>query len=370
MSLEEEIKVQRQEIHTDSYPMSIGELINLYKDNELDIHPEFQRVYRWTETQKSELIESILLGIPLPSFFMSQRDDGVWDVVDGMQRLSTIFSFVGIYKDENDIIQEPLELKGTEYLPSLEGKIWTDDEVYNAIPGDIQRSFKREKIDIKIIKKESAGAAKYELFQRLNTGGSRLSDQEVRNCLLLMLNTDAYEWFKDLADFTEYDFCTPISEKQTDESYKMELVLRFFVFRISSDEIEINDKDMGPFLTNYLKYIADPETVFNFESEKVIFKKTFSLLNETLGDRSFRKYNLEKDRHEGALSTLLFEVVAIGLSININDYENIEDDISEIRKKIKSVVTDPEYITAVERGYRGTDRFKVLRELGKRIFTK
>jgi hypothetical protein len=91
MSLQEEINARSKEIHTDGYPMSLGEIISLYRDGELDIHPEFQRFFRWTPQQKSMLIESILLGIPIPSIFVSQRDDGVWDVIDGVQRLSTIF---------------------------------------------------------------------------------------------------------------------------------------------------------------------------------------------------------------------------------------------------------------------------------------
>jgi len=75
MTLSEQVESKRKEIHSDAYPMSIGEIINLYLDKELDIHPEFQRIYRWTDVQKSRLIESILLGIPLPSFFVAQRED-------------------------------------------------------------------------------------------------------------------------------------------------------------------------------------------------------------------------------------------------------------------------------------------------------
>ena len=94
MGLDQEIEAKRAEVRTDGYPMSIGELINLYRDGELDIHPEFQRFYRWSPEQKSRLIESIMLGIPIPSIFVSQREDGVWDVIDGLQRLSTIFELV------------------------------------------------------------------------------------------------------------------------------------------------------------------------------------------------------------------------------------------------------------------------------------
>lgn len=98
MSLQEEIDKTRKEIRTDSYSMSIGEWISLYENNEIDIHPDFQRFFRWSEHQKSTFIESILLGIPVPPIFVSQRDDGIWDVIDGLQRLSTIYEFVGILK--------------------------------------------------------------------------------------------------------------------------------------------------------------------------------------------------------------------------------------------------------------------------------
>ena len=99
--------------------MSVGELISMYEHDELDLHPQFQRFFRWTNLQKSRLIESLLLGIPVPSIFVSQRTDGVWDVIDGLQRLSTILQFVGILKDENGNLKEPLYLTATDYLPSL-----------------------------------------------------------------------------------------------------------------------------------------------------------------------------------------------------------------------------------------------------------
>ena len=120
MSLIDQIDKKRKEIRTDGYPLSIGEWISMYEGKELDIHPEFQRFYRWSDSQKSSLIESILLGIPLPQIFVSQRKDGVWDVVDGLQRLSTIFQFVGILKDEKDKLVKPLKLKSTKWTsPAL-----------------------------------------------------------------------------------------------------------------------------------------------------------------------------------------------------------------------------------------------------------
>ena len=138
MALRDEIQERRAEIRSDGYPMSIGELVNLYKDGELNIHPEFQRFFRWTPIQKARLIESLLLGIPLPSVFVAQRDDGVWDVVDGLQRLSTIFEFIGVLKDEHDKCVAPLALMSSQYLPSLENRTWVDRETYEGIGSENQ----------------------------------------------------------------------------------------------------------------------------------------------------------------------------------------------------------------------------------------
>ena len=96
MGLQQEIDEKRKDIYTNKYSISIGELLHLYHDGELDVHPEFQRFLRWDDQQKTDLIESILLGIPIPPIFVAQRTDGVWDVIDGLQRLGTILQFVGV----------------------------------------------------------------------------------------------------------------------------------------------------------------------------------------------------------------------------------------------------------------------------------
>jgi uncharacterized protein with ParB-like and HNH nuclease domain len=94
-NLDKQIAENAKKINTTEYKMSIGEIINLYKEKEVVIDPDFQRIFRWDIIQKSRLIESILVGIPLPSIFIQQRDDGVWDIIDGLQRLSTILEFTG-----------------------------------------------------------------------------------------------------------------------------------------------------------------------------------------------------------------------------------------------------------------------------------
>ena len=202
MGLDDEIRIKRAEIKTDEYSMSIGELINLYQNGEIDIHPEFQRYFRWSDKQKTSLIESILLGIPVPPIFVAQRPDGIWDVVDGVQRLSTIFQFVGVLKYDNGTQVSPLILQGTKHLPSLEGVRWPsmdEDEGPNDLPSAQQLALKRARFNMSIILYDSDPRSKFELFQRLNTGGSPLTDQEVRNSILVSINRQFYGWLRKLA---------------------------------------------------------------------------------------------------------------------------------------------------------------------------
>ena len=205
MSLREEIDIQSKAISTDSYQMSIGELINLYRDAEIDVHPEFQRMYRWNSNQRVKLIESILLGIPLPSIFVGARKDGIWDVIDGVQRLSTIYQFVGILKDDNGELVDPLILESTKHLPSLKDVQWNADDESLSLPQDLKIKFKRARIDITIILDTSDADSKYELFQRLNTGGTNLSEQEVRNCLVIMSNPEFYDLLCELASNRDFN---------------------------------------------------------------------------------------------------------------------------------------------------------------------
>jgi len=249
MNLAEQINNKRREIKTDGYPMSIGEWISMYESKELDIHPEFQRFYRWTLSQKTGLIESILLGIPLPPIFVSQRADGVWDVVDGLQRLSTIFQFVGILKNEEGKSVEPLVLQKTKYLPALQDIQWNNDaDPKKSLPKDLQLVIKRSKISASIVLKESDETAKYDLFQRLNTGGSELSPQEVRNCLLVMINKPFFEWLKNLPQDEAFIATTALSDRPLEEAYDVELALRFALLaQIQESDIK-SMRDVGDFL--------------------------------------------------------------------------------------------------------------------------
>jgi hypothetical protein len=315
MSLSEEINKMRQEIRTDGYPMSINEWISLYQGEEIDIHPEFQRFYRWSHEQKTRLIESIMLGIPIPPIFVSQRKDGVWDVVDGLQRLSTIYEFLGILKDENGKKLPPLILEGTEYLPSLKGKRWDDRDEDVSLTSEERLLIKRSKLAASIILRESDEVAKYELFQRLNTGGSNLTDQEVRNCILVMQNRKFYEWIRSLSQYGPFQDAINLSERPLQEQYDVELVLRFIIFsRIELEELN-RIGDVGLFITKKMVEMAK-DAHFRSRLYEESFKSVFDLLLKSTASDSFRRYAPNKNKFTSGFTLSIYEVMACGLGYN------------------------------------------------------
>lgn len=367
MSLIDQINSKRRDIKTDGYPVSIGEWISMYERKELDIHPEFQRFYRWTPSQKSSLIESILLGIPLPPIFVSQRSDGVWDVVDGLQRLSTIFQFVGILKDENDSDIDPLVLEKTKFLPDLQDIQWkNDDEPQKSLSKDLQLIIKRSKISASIILKESDETAKYDLFQRLNTGGSELSPQEVRNCLLVMINKPFFDWLKDLSHNEAFISTTALSDRPLEEAYDIELALRFILLAQINERDIKSVGDVGSFLTNQMMDTATPDKTYDKDSVKSLFEKTFSVLDEALGDSAFKRYSNKKDRHEGGFLVSMYEVVALGIAFNIDN--NTLCAKSEIAKKARSVWSDEKFTKWSGAGVTATRRLPKLIPYGRDLF--
>lgn len=372
MTLQNEIMEKRNEIHTDGYPMSIGEILSIYENEELDIHPEFQRFFRWSPLQKTKLIESILLGIPIPSIFVSQREDGIWDVIDGLQRLSTIFEFVGVLRDEDGTYLPPSVLTNTDYLPSLKNKMWNnEDDFENSLDQSQRIDFKREKLNVQIIKKESDPSIKYELFQRINTLGSKLSDQELRNCILIMTNRDFYDWLDDLANYEPFVNCVCLSDKDMIEQYNLELALRFLIFK----NIDLNDITstlyLAQFITDKMMEFSESPS-FDKEKEMQVFKDTFDLLDNTLSENSFKRYYSEKDKFQGKFLLSTFETISIGVGSNIDEWNKKKSEIDDLtpllEEKARSLWNNSTFTSNIGTTRNFFTRIPVIVPLGKEIF--
>lgn len=364
MGLTDEIEKMRQEIRTDGYSMSIGEWISLYENNEIDIHPEFQRFYRWNPTQKSNLIESFLLGIPIPPIFVSQRSDGVWDVVDGLQRLSTIYQFVGILKDEHNKNVSPLVLEKTKYLPSMEGMKWDDNrKPENSLTPEQKLLIKRTKISVSIVLRESDAIAKYELFQRLNTGGSNLTPQEVRNCIMVMVNPTFHEELHELSKYSQFQETVALSQNNLDEQYDIELALRFLVFSLIGMDVYDRSTDVGDYITEQMILMAqNPD--FDWPHMKDRFKDTFSCIAAALGSNAFRRF--AEGQFKGGFLLSPYEVIAFGLGYNYPNFPTQDD----IRTKVEHLYENEVYKRWSGSGVRANSRLPYLIPLGRELFAR
>jgi hypothetical protein len=355
-SIINEINDAKQHVKTDGYKMSIGELVNLYRDGEIKLDPAFQRLFRWEDEQKTKLIESILIGIPVPEIFVAQKSDSTWHVVDGVQRLSTLFQLAGVLDGYS-----PLSLKSCKYVPSLEGQTW------KTLPDDIQRLVKRSKLNISILMTGGSDEAQYELFQRLNTGGTSLSEQEVRNCLILMLSEEFFEVINRLKNYSNFKDCLILKDEDYKEEVHMELILRMFIGYhnnvVYSEHGPIHRIVMSDFIDRETIRLIKEADLALFEDK---FKRTFDKLKSTLGTDSFQKYDIDKKKFRGGFNISVFEMLTTGISKNIDAVEQLGN--SALEEKIIDIFSCDEIITSFGRGIRAIKRFRDSTEFSREYF--
>ncbi|WP_286911892.1 hypothetical protein [Flavobacterium sp. UBA4197] len=240
----------------------------------------------------------------------------------------------------------------TEKLPSIEGLKW--DQFHE----DVQRIIKMSKLDLKIILVEDNITAQYELFKRLNTGAVALSAQEIRNCLIIMLNEEYYNKIDILKNYPQFKNAIKLTDAKNEIEFPMELILRYFILKF--DNIDFTKYNMS---SDLLADFIDKETAriiqsesFVLDTEIEIFKRVFNLLDEVLSDEAFRKFNVEKDVFEGAFLQTSFEGIVSGIAHNIDYYEN--DGKDSLKEKIKNMYKDATFIEAAKRGNKALPRIQ------------
>ena len=350
MSLLEQLGLAKKEIAKDSFDMSVGELTRIYERDEMIINPNYQRLFRWDESQKTRFIESLLLGIPIPPIFVFTDENGRWEVIDGLQRLSTIFEFSGALKKEGGGVYPQFVPSGTRLLPSLDGMKWNKDseEDENVIPLSIRLDFERSRLRVEILKKESDEKTKYELFERLNTGGSILTDQEVRNCIMVMLNQDLYEKLNELSQYPNFTSITLQTDKSISEQKPMDLTLRFLAYRYTSFDKSV---DINEWLNSISREISTDES-YELDKEIDVFKRTFDVLASSTGQNSFKKY--DGTSFSRGFSISAYEVITQGIAANIDKYESVSAEYVE--NKIKGIWGNPEFTNYARAGVSAPSR--------------
>lgn len=358
MALTNEIQATRKKVVTDGYEMSLGEIINLYKDGELKIDPIFQRLFRWEDERKTRFIESLILGIPVPPIFVYQDENGIWELIDGLQRLSTVLQLTGDLKGERAEQLGPLVLNGTRFLPSLNGMRWKESkpDANDGIGQPLQIEMKRARIRVEILKSDSDVTAKFELFQRLNTGGAGLSEQEVRNSMAVALNREFFDWL--IARSTDAAFIrtTDQTENAIESQAGVELALRFIAFRKVPYVVGL---DIHEYLDEALIKMATDQN-FDFPGEAQVFTRTFRYLDDALGKMAFKRWN--GSSFSGKFLISVFEIMAAGVAKNIEkiDLMKDQDRIKFLNQVARDLWTAPQFLESAGGGIRGTTRLSRL----------
>jgi hypothetical protein len=366
-SLKVEIEDSQRLVRADSYQLSIGEVVNMYDDEEIVINPEFQRLFRWSISQKSRFIESLLLGIPVPSIFVFEREDASWELIDGLQRLSTILEFMGKLRIP-DGIKAPSILDATTYLPSLYNTVWEASEAISDVPlqdqrplaKDMQLAIKRARIGVEILKRPSDNKTKFDLFQRLNAGGTTANAQEVRNCIMLMTNADGFRQIKRAAELESFLNVLTISDDQKEKQRHIEYAVRFLVhYGIPYD----GKLDIEEFMDAGIVTLLDNGELTN---SLEAMTTTFSLLNACLGSNSLKKWDGKK--HSGKVGLVGLEGISVGIAKNLGSIVSRSDSISYLQDQIKSFWLQEEVNRFALPGLRGTTRIQRTIPFGESWF--
>jgi hypothetical protein len=373
-TLFDEVKKHRHQIKYDTISFSVSELVNMYtaQPQEIKIQPVYQRLFRWEREQQSSFIESLILEIPVPPIFFFENVDGTWELLDGLQRVSTILKFVAAngdvpeayqgpehddenwhYENQNNL-EVPLQLVAGEYLTQLRGL------TYTRLPTALQLNLKRSRLHLYVLKRETHNIYKYEVFKRLNRGGARLTDQEVRNCSIRLLSNRTAQYIEELGRDSGFVGIVGAKKPQLQKRETEELALRYLAMRNSPEEFR---HDLGPFLDNYMEKLAASEMTFDFKAEKETFLRTVKVIEQALPDGKAFRQKSEEGRYLGPFSPAVFEMVMIAVSFNLDSYESAAHE--KVKVRLEELIT-----TAKKQGLTGAGSNSRKKTLGRVVLAK
>lgn len=287
---------------------TIEQLLRRIDEEALDLAPDFQRHANiWKDDAKSRLIESILIRIPLPAFYIDATDEDKWLVVDGLQRLSALKQFMS---------DKTLRLCGLEYLTNFDGK------TYDEIERRYQRRIQETQVTVYLIEKGTPPEVKYNIFKRINTGGLPMTPQELRHALN---PGKATKFLAQLATSNEFEQVTNLSKLRKMRMDDREFILGFLAFTLTSYKNDQSEK-RNLFLS---KALSKVNSMHELELEVIEndFKKAMVAAWEIFGINAFRKIS-EHQTKKFPINKALFEVWSVNLSL-------LTDDQIEILKQRK-----------------------------------
>ncbi|WP_454004162.1 DUF262 domain-containing protein [Alcaligenes sp. Marseille-Q7550] len=367
MSVLDDVNNHRNELKTDSYTTTISDLLATYKRGDLRIDPEYQRLFRWDLVRQSEYIESLLLNIPTPPVFFATNPDGKTDVIDGLQRLSTLLKFfsselfessIQATPETNEAEQNNLEvgtlLQGAPLVGSLEGFS------LSTLPETLTRTLRYTRIPIIVLEKESSQRARFHVFKRLNRSGSVLSDQEIRNCSARLFGHNFPNILRELASEQCVQIALKLSEDQAKRMGTEELILRLLANGHSQQPLK---HSVVEFLDDFMEYSSEGK--FNFDrsaQNKVI--ETFELISSAYPNgEAFRFWR--DGRAQGQFSSNLFDIVSYGIYQNL---QTVRLDRAKLKAKIAELLQSEGIKDVTGAGSNTRKKHQARLELGQSWF--
>jgi Protein of unknown function DUF262 len=303
-------------------PMTISSLQDRLENNELDLTPDFQRQANvWDAKRKSRLIESILLRIPLPSFYFSEDDKGIYAVVDGLQRLCAVFHFIKC-KELNRVTGadlKVLQLVGLQYLKELEGAAFED------LDRKFQRRIAELEITANIIRANTPLAVKFNVFARLNQGGMPLNAQEIRNAIFPGVWRRHVRLMAESKNFLEVTKRKVRTERQQD----IEIVLRYVaLWQLGDPYMRPTNQTLDEFLNSVVQSELSRWSTSRWDAAQISFNRAITAAESIFGSHVFRKSS--RDENLTPINRGLFEAQLISLS----SLSESELDIAIRRKEV------------------------------------
>ena len=317
-------------------PFSLAQCLGRIKQDTLKLAPDFQRSFVWDKKRQSQLIESLMLKIPLPMFYVSSDARENYHVVDGLQRLTTLRNFILLPNERIDGKDERFKLEGLEFWTELNGKRFNDLDVY------LQNRILETTLQMTIIEYQTPEKVKRNVFKRLNTGGMPLTPQEIRHALYQGASTVL---LKNLVETKEFKDATGASIRDS-RMVGREIILRFLSFIILN--IEDYKGDMDDFLSNTMEKINS----FSLEQRKKleeIFLLSMRRAYRLFMSHCFRK-SLPIDDKKTPINRSLFEVWSVLLSnLQENDFNILLNKREILYKKLKYLYSQENFQRAVSR---------------------
>lgn len=317
MNIIETIDKKVGEVRTESLDISVGELIALHHNQELVIQPDFQRLFRWSLEQRSRLVESMLLELPIPSIFVIERENGVLELIDGLQRTSSLIQFINPQALDLDL----LKLEGCDLVPELNGLSFEE------LPLTLRLRLKRTGIRTVVIKRQSSQFLRYEMFKRLNTGGAKLSEQDIRNVNARMIGAHGvafYDFLTKCANHRAYSSTIDLLPSSAFETRgDEELVLRFFAAKNYRQKFKGSISD---WLDDYMDAVLLSKIDFDFDAEYEVFDRLFTCLKKQFGPFAFVKFRNKTPI--GGVAPAYFEAVTLGALSSLDRLESMEKPIA------------------------------------------